>query len=724
MQVLVFLNKGYISSRNCRRELVAAVDANKPLILLRETDLNKGGQTFAMAEDELLFMVGTQNPSKDETAALRKLLDDVEVIEFHREKYFKYVALQRIASLILAQQLDIESNRSNRPSDLPIVRIKDQICVPKSSVAKWALYMSAHYREIPADEQGSESVFDQVARHLAPFGVRVQSQRADGIPVLVFLCPAVFARVGWVTETCSILRLAMGEGRQSAARRSQNRIARAERSGLGKPRKRSSLLQQLAGNSHGLFTGRNNKLLKAAPKVEVIRLYSTEVAFGEYISSCPQPLEDLDMLKSMFDKWPETDALQEVSAQMVVKQMPKLDQDHEQLPLLNPEDEPDIHNNEVAQVLPKPSPTTAGEQSSENKVSSAAQKLRDSRDLQAGCSSAQRRKDRKASLTRGDEHYPGAKGIKEGPGRSIRPDCCRVEACSSTISPRGSHEGDGSVGGSTQHAVVSRSNHAGEAACAASVTADLAAATSLAHSTEQLKRRLLQRKNSALFGFHEQDDYSKGCAGRMTSVRGSSDRGSGSDAPEILKAVSGDVLSVSSEMHSDLRRGFCKAAGEHDKAGGGSAAQTARHGKDAACHAPPLLPGPSAAAASQASTDADRLLHAARKQFRVHNGGKAHGEIGREGIRGMVAEMGRTLNDDELNVAMAALDKDGNDAISFGEFFDWFRVGLSIQALLEPSATRAEGADLDKGAAGPSGSQASELDAVPAEEPYPSELHV
>ena len=49
----------------------------------------------------------------------------------------------------------------------------------------------------------------------------------------------------------------------------------------------------------------------------------------------------------------------------------------------------------------------------------------------------------------------------------------------------------------------------------------------------------------------------------------------------------------------------------------------------------------------------------------------------------MVAEMGRTLNDDELNVAMMALDKDGNGTISFDEFFDWFRVGLSIQALLE-----------------------------------------
>ena len=458
--MLVFLNKGYISSRNCRRELVAAVDANKPLILLRETDLNKGGQTFAMAEDELMFMTGTQNPSEDEKRALRQLLDDVEVIEFHREKYFKYVALQRIASLILAQQQDRESNRSNRPSDLPLVRIKDQICVPKSSVAKWALYMSAHYREIKAGEQGSESIFDQVARHLAPFGVRLQSQRADGIPVLIFLCPAIFKRLGWVTETCTILRLAMGEGRQIAARRSlskreKSKIARVERSIRGKSHRRSSLLQQLADNSHGLFTGRHKGLSKSAPKVEMIRLYSTQVAFGEYISSCPQPLEDLDLLKSMFDKWPETDTLQEVSAQMVVKQMPTLLMDNEPLPLLSPDDEPDIRNDEVAQVLPGPDkkPAPFKERSSE-------MKLRDSScSSEAGLSEEsreQRRLDRKASLTRGDENFPGAKGTKEGPGRSIRPGCGRakVEACSSTSTPRELHEAGGSASESAQDAAA------------------------------------------------------------------------------------------------------------------------------------------------------------------------------------------------------------------------------------------------------------------------------
>ena len=41
--LLVFLSKGYFLSRNCIRELTAAVERRKPLILVHELDRNKGG---------------------------------------------------------------------------------------------------------------------------------------------------------------------------------------------------------------------------------------------------------------------------------------------------------------------------------------------------------------------------------------------------------------------------------------------------------------------------------------------------------------------------------------------------------------------------------------------------------------------------------------------------------------------------------------------------------
>ena len=48
--VLLFLSRGYFLSRNCLRELRAALDLNKPLLLVHETVTSKGGATI----DELI----------------------------------------------------------------------------------------------------------------------------------------------------------------------------------------------------------------------------------------------------------------------------------------------------------------------------------------------------------------------------------------------------------------------------------------------------------------------------------------------------------------------------------------------------------------------------------------------------------------------------------------------------------------------------------------------
>ena len=42
--ILMFLSKGYFTSRNCLREVVSALDMRKPLTLVHETDLSHGGQ--------------------------------------------------------------------------------------------------------------------------------------------------------------------------------------------------------------------------------------------------------------------------------------------------------------------------------------------------------------------------------------------------------------------------------------------------------------------------------------------------------------------------------------------------------------------------------------------------------------------------------------------------------------------------------------------------------
>ena len=47
--VLVFISQGYFSSKNCMRELEATVQQGKRLILVRETELAKGGLTLENA---------------------------------------------------------------------------------------------------------------------------------------------------------------------------------------------------------------------------------------------------------------------------------------------------------------------------------------------------------------------------------------------------------------------------------------------------------------------------------------------------------------------------------------------------------------------------------------------------------------------------------------------------------------------------------------------------
>ena len=80
------------STRRARRELLAAITDEKPLLLLRETDLEgHGGMTTLMMEDELKLLDQHERASSavsaEEVSSLQHLLEGrVEIIDFHREK--------------------------------------------------------------------------------------------------------------------------------------------------------------------------------------------------------------------------------------------------------------------------------------------------------------------------------------------------------------------------------------------------------------------------------------------------------------------------------------------------------------------------------------------------------------------------------------------------------------------------------------------------------------
>lgn len=87
--MLIFLSRGYFVSKNCLREVRAAVDGAKPLILVREPQSNKGGASVAEMRNE----------------APADLVDAVfggrEAIDLHRMESFRLHGFEMIASQLL-----------------------------------------------------------------------------------------------------------------------------------------------------------------------------------------------------------------------------------------------------------------------------------------------------------------------------------------------------------------------------------------------------------------------------------------------------------------------------------------------------------------------------------------------------------------------------------------------------------------------------------------------
>jgi len=114
--MVVIVTEGYISSFNCRRELVAMFKLNKPLVCVLESDPDKGGTSVAQLRGELDALQRSEAglPS-DHESACHQLIELVEQsddarsipsrVEWHRERVLKTVALRvLVANLLLEHQ--------------------------------------------------------------------------------------------------------------------------------------------------------------------------------------------------------------------------------------------------------------------------------------------------------------------------------------------------------------------------------------------------------------------------------------------------------------------------------------------------------------------------------------------------------------------------------------------------------------------------------------------
>ena len=330
--VLIFLAKKYVASPNCRREMLAAARHAKPTVVLRETDFDKGGVTLATAEDELTL----SGADPAEAATVSELLRATEVVDFHREKPFKYAAIRRIAEKLVELQLTHAATAWGQQPPQPLrLRIRDQLSVPTSTVATRVLYLSRYYKMIPsADPPDGVSMFMLVTEALRPYGVRVQTKRRHGAPALLMLCPGVFDSVALVDEIKLILN---PPPPASAASR-----ARAGRASLTRQQSRARLSMAVAQPRRAANKATAWLTRRTAPELPPICVYSTRQPFSYYMSACPTELKEAKIFTQLFDKLPETMLMRDVAAQMIVSKLPQPQQGG-----LAPIDPVDDHDDEA-----------------------------------------------------------------------------------------------------------------------------------------------------------------------------------------------------------------------------------------------------------------------------------------------------------------------------------------------------------------------------------------
>ena len=141
--ILIFLSGGYVTSKNCLRELRAAVAQQKPLLVVRETEDKKG----RISDDAI------RESLKDD--ALLDALLGAPSVDWHRVSAYQDVSLLQIA-----RQLVPEDERSQLylPGG-PLEELETCVLPPSSSAGGAHLFVSPHNPGAEAITQELTGVF-------------------------------------------------------------------------------------------------------------------------------------------------------------------------------------------------------------------------------------------------------------------------------------------------------------------------------------------------------------------------------------------------------------------------------------------------------------------------------------------------------------------------------------------------------------------------------------
>ena len=133
--VLCFLSKGYLRSTNCLREVRAALEMGKPLVLVHEADPDKGGGTLAELRSEC--------PEE-----LQAAIFDAgwPMAVWHRIEAFQHVSLKVIAEALLLKTPKY-AGEDELPLCIPGEVRADDLAFPKP-VVLWASTLNAGARDL------------------------------------------------------------------------------------------------------------------------------------------------------------------------------------------------------------------------------------------------------------------------------------------------------------------------------------------------------------------------------------------------------------------------------------------------------------------------------------------------------------------------------------------------------------------------------------------------
>ena len=227
--------------------------------------------------------------------------------------------------------------------------LRDQLELPQEVIDGTVLYLSPHYRLLPASGMSvtgvQSSMHMELSAQLGSLGFKVVAATSFAKQPALFLlvlCPGFFNCPELVEETARALkdilkrprvagfgtcrRLfggaegvgggAEGVGGGGGAELSTEGSLSSERSWQEEGSLRRKGLQRQHSFQEAV-SGRFRKKPRA-----LMPLMSTAMPYGEYARTCPPDLKDLGLFETNFDLWPESAALQPTAIKIAVLHLP------------------------------------------------------------------------------------------------------------------------------------------------------------------------------------------------------------------------------------------------------------------------------------------------------------------------------------------------------------------------------------------------------------------